>query len=91
MSILNKPHLIIVMIPFRRFVLHWQVGRIVVLNQEISNHIGPMKTGILLVSLIEHWQVSMLILRGAPSSILFIVSLNLLAQKLKSNILVGFL
>ena len=45
----------------RRVGLTWQVGRIMVLNQDqISKLIRSMKTGIWLVMLIWHWQVRVL-------------------------------
>ena len=91
-SSLNKPILIIVMMLLRRFGLPWQVWRSVVLNQEqISKLIIPTNNGIYIVRLIEHWKFRIFIWGGAPSSIIVIVLLALLAQTAKNNILGVFL
>ena len=60
-------------------------------KDQISNLIRPINTDIYLVRLIEHWKARILRLRGAPSSTIFIVLLDLLPQKVKRNILGGFL
>ena len=89
---LTKHLLIIVRMLLRRFRLTWQARRNVVLKQDqTSNMTRPANTGIWILRFINNCQVRIIILRGAPSSILVIVMLALLAQKVKINILVGFL